>query len=318
METHGSRRTRARLQPAGELASGLDDFTSLRIFARVVELQSFSEAARRIGVTPSTVSKHISALEEQLGTRLVNRTTRQLFVTDAGTRLYARYLRVLDELRQAQDELSTLQTEPMGLLRVALPLALGSRLIAPEIPRFMKRYPRLSLDLDLSVATVDVFSEHIDVAVRIADSLGEGLVAIRLAPYRRVFCASPEYLAARGTPRTPQDLAGHDLLLAKGASQEASWPILQDGVVRALPVTGRLTVNHGEPIHDAAVAGLGICMHARWRMDGALRDGRLVEVLPEHVVNTRSIWAVMAQRGAMSPKVRVFVEFLRECLAGLT
>ncbi len=310
-------RSRMKPQPGGEIAPGLSDFASLRIFARVVELESFSEAARRLGVTPSTVSKHISTLEEQLGTRLVNRTTRQLFITDAGARLYTRYLRVVDELRQAQDELSTLQSEPMGHLRVSLPLALGSRLIAPEIPRLLKRHPKLTMELDLSVEKVDVFTEQIDVAVRIAESLGEGLVAIRLAPYRRVFCASPEYLAARGTPRTPQDLVSHDLLVARGAGSDTSWPVVQDGVTRSIPIVGRLIVNHGDPIFDAAIAGVGICMQARWRVDAALRDGRLVEVLPEYMGNTRSIWAVLSQRGAMSPKVRVLVEFLRECLAGL-
>jgi DNA-binding transcriptional LysR family regulator len=224
---------------------------------------------------------------------------------------------VVEELRQAQEELSTLQSEPMGHLRVSLPLALGSRLIAPQIPELLKRYPKISMELDLSVEKVDVFTEQIDVAVRIAESLGDGLVAVRLAPYRRVFCASPDYLARRGTPCTPQDLASHDLLLARGASSELSWPVMQDGVVRSLPVHGRLIVNNGEPIYDAAVAGLGICMQARWRVEADLREGRLVAVLPEHVVNTRSIWAVLSQRGAMTPKVRVLVDFLRGRLAEL-
>jgi DNA-binding transcriptional LysR family regulator len=184
--------------------------------------------------------------------------------------------------------------------------------------RVVERYPKITLELDLSVAKVDVFGEQIDVAIRIADSLAEGLVAIRLAPYRRVFCASPRYLAARGTPATPQDLVSHDLLAGRGASSDLSWPILQDGVVRSLPVAGRLTANHGDPIYDATVAGLGISMQPRWRVDPALRDGTLVEVLPDCVVNTRSIWAVLAQRGAMSPKVRVLVDHLRERLDGLT
>ena len=311
----GGRRTRATV--ASEPPPGLDDLASLRIFASVVELESFSEAARRIGVMPSTVSKHIAALEQQLGTRLVNRTTRRLFVTDAGSRLYRRYLRIVDELRQAQEELSSMQSEPMGHLRVSLPLALGSRRIAPAIPAFLKRHPKISMDLDLSVETVDVLAEHIDVAVRIAARLDDGLVAVRLAPYRRVFCAAPEYLAEHGVPRTPDDLQRHECLVSIGASGEHAWPMLQDGAVRSVPVRSRLVVNHGDAIYDAALGGLGICMQARWRVEEALRDGRLVEVLPEHVVQQRSIWAVLAQRGAMSPKVRVFVEFLKDTLADL-
>jgi DNA-binding transcriptional LysR family regulator len=308
---------RSKSPAATELPPGLDDFASLRIFARVVELESFSEAARSVGVTPSTVSKHIAALETQLGTRLVNRTTRQLFVTDAGSRLYQRYLRVLDELRQAQQELSSLQSEPMGHLRVSLPLALGARRIAPGIPAFLKRHPKITMDLDLSVEKVDVLAEHIDVAVRIAARLDDGLVAMRLAPYRRVFCASPQYLAEHGVPRTPDDLAGHDCMVAIGASGEHAWPVMENGAVRSVPVRSRLVVNHGDAIFDAALAGLGICMQARWRVEEALRDGRLVEVLPDHVVQQRSIWAVLAQRGAMSPKVRVFVDFLKDTLGDL-
>lgn len=311
-------RPATRPHPSPELLAGLTDFASLRMFARVVELKSFSEAARRLGVTPSSISKHICMLEEQLGTRLFNRTTRQLFVTDAGTLLYARLQRVMTELRQAQDEISTLQSEPMGHLRVSLPLALGARLIAPKLPQLLQRYPKISVDLDLSVQKVDVFTEHIDVAVRIAESLADGVVAMRLAPYRRVFCAAPAYLAAHGIPQTPQDLASHALLIARGASSDMTWPVMQDGVVRSIPVSGRMIANHADPILDATMAGLGISMQPCWSVDPALRDGSLVEVLHDCVVNTRSIWAVLSQRGAMSPKVRVLVEFLREQLQGPT
>ncbi len=313
-----ARRSRQKPPQAAEVASGFDDFASLRIFSKVVELESFSEAARRLGVTPSTVSKHISGLETQLGTRLVNRTTRQLFITDAGMRLYNRYLRVVEELREAQAELSTMQSEPMGHLRVSLPLALGANRIAPRIPGFLQRYPKITMNLDLSVEKVDVYAAQIDVAVRIADSLEDGIVAIRLAPYRRVFCASPAYLARRGTPQTPEDLADHDCLLAQGASAEPIWPVMQNGVVRSVPVAGRLVANHGDPIYEAVMGGLGICMQARWRVDTDLRAGRLVEVLPDYVVHNRSIWAVLSQRGAMSPKVRVLVDFLRETLSDLS
>lgn len=311
----GTRRTRAAT--GTELPSGLDDLASLRIFARVVELESFSEAARRLGITPSTVSKHIAALEDGLGMRLVNRTTRQLFVTDAGARLYQRYLKIVDELRGAHEELSTLQSEPMGHLRVSVPLALGSRRIAPVIPAFLKRWPKITMSLDLSVEKVDVIAEQIDVAVRIAAKLDDGQTAVRLAPYRRVFCASPAYLAERGVPRTPEDLAQHDCMLATFSSGEQAWPMLQGGAVRMVPVRSRLMVNHGDAIYDAVLAGLGICMQARWRVDADLREGRLVEVLPEYVVQQRSIWAVLSQRGPMSPKVRVLVEFLRETLSDL-
>jgi DNA-binding transcriptional LysR family regulator len=164
---------------------------------------------------------------------------------------------------------------------------------------------------------VDVYGEHMDVAVRIADSIDPGLVAIKLAPYRRVFCASPAYLRDRGSPRTPEDLAHHDCLFSRGAGAGNAWPVLVDGRVRSVQVAGRLVANHAEPIRDAVLAGLGVCMTARWLVEAELRQGLLVEVLAEHAVQNRAIYAVLSQRGAMTPKVRAFVDFLRECLSDL-
>lgn len=309
--------TRRPADSASPLSGPFDDLTSLRIFARAVELESFSEVARRYGVTPATVSKHIAALEARLGTRLMNRTTRRLFVTDAGAKLYARSIRVLDELQQAQADLSELQSEPIGHLRVTLPLSFGARRIAPAMPRFLKMYPRLTIDLDLSVDKVDVFEAQIDVAVRIADRIDPGLIAIRLAPYRRVFCASPAYLAERGVPRVPEDLAEHECLFSRGQHAQPSWPIVQDGKVRTVSVNGRLTSNHGEPVLEAARAGLGICQTARWLVEEDLAGGRMVEVLHGHAVQNRAVYAVLSQRGAMTPKVRAFVDFVRDALSDM-
>lgn len=297
--------------------SAFDDLTSLRIFARVVELQSFSEVARRIGVTPATVSKHIAALESRLGSHLVNRTTRRLFVTDAGTRLYQHCVKVLDELRLAEAELSELRQEPAGLLKVSAPLIFGARRVAAELPSFLARHPKSSIDLDLGVEKVDVYEEHIDVAIRIADEIDPGLVAIRLAPYRRIFCAAPTYLHKRGTPLVPDDLARHQCLYARGANAGASWPVRVGDRITSVRVTGRLSANHGEAIRDATVAGLGVSMTARWLVENQLRDGRLVEILSDYVVQNRSIYAVLSQRGAMTPKVRAFIEFLRQCMTDL-
>ena len=309
--------TRRATDSASSLTGPFDDLVSLRIFAKVVELESFSEVARRSGVTPATVSKHIAALEGRLGTRLVNRTTRRLFVTDAGARLYARCIRVLDELQQAQADLSALQSEPIGHLRVPLPRAFGARRIAPAVPRFLKQYPRVTIDLDLSVDTVDVYEAHIDVAIRIADRIDPGLVAVRLAPYSRVFCATPSYLAERGVPRAPDDLPSHECLFSRGQHANTSWPIMQDGKVRTVAVNGRLSSNHGEPVLEAARAGLGICQTARWMVEEDLASGRLVEVLHGHVVQNRAVYAVLSQRGAMTPKVRVFVDFVRDAVSDM-
>ena len=215
METAGME-AKSTTSIVGSAGTGLKDLTSLRVFARVVELQSFSEVARRSGVTPATISKHVSSLEGQLGARLVNRTTRRLFITEAGQRLYEHCVRIMQELDQAEAEVAEVRGEPAGPLRVTAPMLFGLLRIAPRLPEFARQYPKVSIDLDLSVEKIDLFQERIDVAVRIAEAIDPGLVAFRLAPYRRVFCASPAYLAAHGTPRTPEDLAHHNCLVSRG------------------------------------------------------------------------------------------------------
>ncbi|MEZ5649877.1 MAG: LysR family transcriptional regulator [Burkholderiaceae bacterium] len=309
--------TRHRLALSDDLAPTFDDLVSLRIFARVVESESFSEAARRAGTTPSTVSKRIAALEAQFGTPLFNRTTRSVSVTEAGAKLYERYREVIEILKEASEEISSMDQEVRGQLRVSFPVALGARKIAPAMPAFLKKYPGINLSVDLSFEKVDMLGEHVDIAVRLAESLPDGLIAIRLAPYWHVFCAAPEYLTARGVPQSPEDLAGHDCLVVPGAYGGLTWPMHRPDGLHAVPVNGRLVANHGDAVYDAAIAGLGISMQPRWRVAADLESGRLVEVLSEHVVQKRWIWAVLARRGPMPVRVRLFVDFLREVLADL-
>lgn len=296
---------------------GLRDLTSLRIFARVVELQSFSEVARRAGVTPATVSKHVSSLEAALHARLVNRTTRRLFITDAGQRLYEHCVRVLQELDEAESELAEIKGEPAGSLHVTAPLMLAMWHLSPRLPAFMKRYPKVTVDINASIEKVDLFQERIDVALRIADTVEPGLVAFKLAPYRRTFCAAPAYLERHGTPQTPEALAEHNCLVSRGAVLNASWPVQRDGTLGSVRVTGNLVADNGEIIRHAAIAGLGIAMAARWMVEDDLRAGRLTEILAEYAPTNRAIYAVLPRQGSLTPKVRAFVDFLRECYAGL-
>ena len=301
--------------PMGE--HGLKDLTSLRMFARVVELQSFSEVARRAGVTPATISKHVSSLETALRARLINRTTRRLYVTEAGQRLYEHCVRVLQELDAAESELAEIKGEPAGPLHVTAPLMFGLRRLSPRLPEFIERYPKVSLELDLSIEKVDIFAERIDVAVRIAEAVEPGLVAIRLAPYRRAFCASPAYLGRYGVPRTPEDLASHNCLIGRGARLNASWPVRRDNETESIRVTGNFLANNGEVLRDAALAGLGMMMGPRWQVEDDLAAGRLVEVLSEYVPTNRAIYAVLPRQGTLTPKIRAFVDFLKVVCAEL-
>ena len=305
--------------PPGHQTVGgsIRDLTTLRVFVRVVELQSFSVVARRLGVTPATVSKQVASLESSLKTRLVNRTTRRLFVTEAGERLYQHCLRIIEEVDRAESDVADASSGPAGSIRATVPLMIAARRVAPRLPQFMLQYPRISVDLDVSVDKLDLLKEHIDVALRVAEEVDSGFVAFKLAPYRRIFVASPAYLAAHGTPRTPDDLARHNCLVSRGATLNSTWPMNVGGRIEAVRVKGSLIVNHGEFISHAAVAGLGIAMSARWNVDDELRSGQLVQILQDFTPEHRAIYAVLPRQGVLSPKLRVFIEFLRECCKGM-
>lgn len=292
-----------------------DDLAALRIFVKTIELGSFSEVARRLDVTPAMVSKRMALLEARVGHRLLNRNTRGLFSTDAGQRLYDRCVRVLTELDRAAAELSDLHDVATGHLRMTAPLLLGTTLIAPRLPDFLKRYPGLSVDLSLSIERLDIFQNRIDIAVRIAESIDPGMIAIRLAPYRRVFCASPEYLDTHGYPSVPDDLRRHNCLISRGATPNYLWPVIKDGEISRLAVQGSFSSDNGDAVRAAALAGLGITMASRLLVEEHLRSGALVELLPNYTPQTRSVYAVLVQRTDSSRKLSVMVEFLQQCFA---
>lgn len=207
------------------------DLTSLRIFVRTVEIGNFSEVARRIGVTPAMVSKRIAALEQDVGQRLFNRDTRRLMITEAGERLYDHCMRALLELDQAAEELSSMQDELTGTLRLTVPAMLGRAFIAPQLPKLLKEHPKLTLNVNFSMATINLYESRIDIAVRIADTVDPGLIAVKLAPYRRVFCATEAYLRKHGVPQVPSDLMAHNCLVTSGTTLDTRWPVQVNGEV---------------------------------------------------------------------------------------
>ncbi|MDW3685995.1 LysR substrate-binding domain-containing protein [Cupriavidus sp. CV2] len=300
------------VEKKGATSGVFDDLVSLRIFARVVELESFSNAALRLDVTPATVSKHISALEARAGTRLVNRTTRRVAITEAGHRLYDHCQRVLAEIEEAEAGLSEFRSEPAGHIRITAPTVLAVHFIAPYLPEFLQRYPRISVDLNLDIRKTDLHHERIDVAIRITDAVEPGLVAIRLAPSRRVFCAAPRYLKTHGKPGSPQDLAGHNCLVLRSLALGDNWPVRQGEEISQIRVSGNLIADNGEVIRAAACAGTGIAMLPHWLVKEDIRADRLQEILPEHAVENITIFAVLPHRGFVSPKARCFVDFLKE------
>jgi DNA-binding transcriptional LysR family regulator len=300
-------------QAPAALAGVFDDLNTLRIFVRTVETGNYSEVARRIGTTPAMVSKRIAGLEAKLGQRLLNRNTRRLVVTEIGQLLYDHAIRALHELEDAVAEMTSMQSHATGNLRITAPAMLGNAVIAPRLAQFSQQNPGLSIDITLAAEKLDLYEDRIDIAVRIADSIDPGFVAIKLAPYSRVFCAAPAYLESRRTPSLPDELMDHNCLITRGSTLNARWPVKREGGVEYVPVRGNLTSNSGPAIRLACLAGLGIMMAPRWLVSSDLASGQLVEVLPGLGVDNRAVYAVLLQRSDLSAKLQIAVEFLREC-----
>jgi DNA-binding transcriptional LysR family regulator len=289
-----------------------DSVQEMMIFARVVGAGSLSAAARELGLSPALVSRRLAALESRLGARLINRTTRSLHLTDDGATYYEACARVLADIEEADATVSAGRVEPRGTLRVALPASFGHQHIAPLIPRFAERYPQIQLALSLSDRTVNLIEEGFDLAVRIAHLEDSSLTARKLAPNRRVVCASPAYLARHGTPRTPDELARHNCLTTTDFAM--NWDYKgPDGKPGSVRVIGRYSCDNWEVLREWALAGLGIALKSTWDVHRLLVDGSLVEVCPGYTFHSDvAIYAVYPSRRFLPAKTRVFIDFLAE------
>lgn len=291
----------------------MDRFAAMEAFARVAEARSFSEAARRLRSSKSVVSRHVSALEAELGARLFHRTTRSLTLTEVGEGYYQKVARILADMDEANQSVSQLQAAPRGRLRVNAPMSFGFLHLAPAIPDFLNRYPEIEVDMTMNDRFVDLVDEGFDVAVRIARLADSSLVARKLAPMRRVVCASPAYLAAHGTPVSPDDLKGHDCLCYSNLTLSEEWRfVAADGRPWPVEVQGRLRTNNGDALRAAALKGLGVINQPSFIVGGDLQSGTLVSVLTEFTPQDSAVHAVYPHSRHLSPKVRAFVDFLAD------
>ena len=288
----------------------MDNLTGMAVFAAVVEAKSFSAAAGRLGMSKSAVSKQISRLEDRLGARLLNRTTRRLSLTEVGETFYGHCVRVLQEADAAEQAVSELSDEPRGRLRINAPTSFGIIHLARAVPDFMARYPELRIDLSLTDRFVDLVDEGFDVAIRITQMADSSLIARRLAPCRHVVVASPDYLATIGPPETPADLSHHNCLRYTLHGQESHWRFDGPGGPADIAVEGSFGSDNGEMLMAAAEAGLGVLMVPTFIAAEALRHGRLKPVLGAYQMPDTGINAVFPHRRHLSPKVRAFVDFL--------
>ena len=277
----------------------------LRVFATVVRKSSFVAAAEELGMSPAYVSKRIGILEAALGVRLFHRTTRRVVVSDDGEQVYARTLTILASLDSLVDEVGERKGVPRGQLRVSSSFGFGRNVVAPALQVRLEVFDRL----------VDIVTEGFDIDVRIGDDIAPQLIARRLMTNHRILCASPAYLARRGTPQTLRALEAHDCLPIKERDLPFGvWRLRgaeEEGVVK---VSGPLSTNHGEIAMQWAVAGAGIVLRSRWDAQAYLDRGQLVQILPAYAQEA-NVWAVYPQRLAGSAKVRVFVDFLERHLA---
>ncbi|AXF19466.1 LysR family transcriptional regulator [Burkholderia pyrrocinia] len=292
----------------------MDDFLAphLALFVDVVDQQSFSAAARRLGVAASSVTRRIDRLETQLGIRLLHRTTHALQPTEAGQLLYGRATRMLADLRGLQEDLHSQHDEPSGLLRVDCPAPFGRLHLMPALAAFMQRRPALQVDLVLTDSMVDLqgarLGADVDLAVRIGPLEDTRFVATVLAPQRRVLCASAAYLARRGEPESPDALAGHDCLAWHGAPPPGAWRF---GDRRHVPAQPRFRSNHSEALLEAAIDGLGLAHLPTWLAGDALRDGRLRAVLRQYAAAAEQATIhVLRQQARGSARVSQLVAFL--------
>jgi len=262
-----------------------DALQEMAVFAKVVAAGSLSAAARELGTSPALISRKLAALEGRLGVRLVNRTTRTLHLTVEGSRYYDACTRVLADIEEADAEVAAGRAEAQGALKVALPASFGHQHVAPLVPKFAERYPKVQLALSLSDRSVNVMDEGFDVAVCIADLRDSSLAARRLAPNRRVVCASPAYLAGHGTPRTPEELAKHNCLVVNDFA--ANWEYkTRDGRSTSVRVQGRYACDNWEVLRQWALAGLGIALKSTWDVYRQLEEGSLVALLPDYAFHS--------------------------------
>ncbi len=288
----------------------MDNLAAMAIFVRVVEDKGFSSAALALGLSKSAVSKHIAALENRLGVRLLNRTTRRLSLTDAGTAYFERAQKIVAEAEEADREVAMHQTTPRGQLRVNAPMSFGIRHISPAIPEFQARHPEVLIDLSLNDRMVDLVDEGYDLAVRIMRLSDSSLVARKLAPFRRVICASPSYFQKHGRPAHPSDLKSHNCLIYTLTSSPEEWRLQGGKGVETVRVTGNLRSNNGDVIREALLAGVGIAPMPTFLVGEDLRQGKLEVALEEWSDSQVSINAVYPHGRLLQPKVRAFIDFL--------
>jgi DNA-binding transcriptional LysR family regulator len=284
----------------------------LVVFHSVVKHSSFAKAAEELSLSPSGVSRIVTRLEERLGVRLVQRTTRSLSLTEAGTAFHARASQILDDLMEAEAEVQKATAHPRGNLRVTASLMFGQRYVIPILAEILERFPELSIDLSLTNRFVDIIDEGIDLAIRIGALSDSRLIARRLCTNLRVLVAAPSYIERHGAPDHPEELSQHECILYTGFAKPREWKLIgPDGPI-GVSVAGRVATNNMEVVDNTSKKGLGISVGPTMSAYQSLISGELVRILPDYAFEPSSIFAVYPSARQLSTKVRAVVDFLIE------
>lgn len=291
----------------------MNQLLNMRLFRRVVELGSFAAAARETDLSNAVVSKYVAQLEQQLGTRLIQRTTRQMSLTDAGQRYYQTCVHVLDELDAAELQIRDTSQRPKGRLRLNVPMSFGLLHVAPALPAFAAQYPEIEIELSLGDQLQDMVEAGFDMALRIRHQLSDStLVAKPLATIERALCAAPRYLARAGTPQSPNDLAQHDCLRYSLATDSQRWQFNRGDERMSVPVRGRLSADNSLALLPSLLAGHGIALMPLFLVGPALARGELQRLLPDYQIESRTLFAVYPSRRGQTQKVQLLTQFLAE------
>lgn len=296
----------------------MDRWAAMESFVRIVEAGSFVAAAERVGLSTSSLSRQITELEQHLGVRLLNRTTRRLSLTESGQSYYERCVTLLADVQEAEAIAGQAAAQPRGTVRLTCSHNMAEKRVAPAIAAFVARYPDVKFDLVIADRIVDLVDEGFDLAIRVGQVGSDRLVARRLGSMQLLLCAAPAYLARHGAPRTPQELTGHNALSYAYAGTPRVWRFTDAaGTLLEVRVAGSLHANSGDALRSAAEAGLGLICEPDFLVGDALRDGRLVHLLPEYQGPGGDIWAVYPSRRHLSLKVRLFVDHIAAAFAAL-
>jgi DNA-binding transcriptional LysR family regulator len=290
----------------------MDKLDAMNVLVKVVASGSFSEAARRLGVTRSAISKAITQLEQDLGARLLDRTTRRVVPTEAGLAYYERCLAILAQIAETEAQISQLHDEPKGVLKVNGPMSFGTLYLGRAVADFMERYGDLKVELTLTDRMVDPLEEGVDVTVRIGAMVDSSLIARKISSARIVLVASPDYINRHGAPETPQDLVSHHCLHYGHSTTVPRWNLTEKGQPVTVPITACLSSNNGDTLRDAAVKGIGIARLPSFIISADLAAGRLVALLADYPPPEVTIHALYAPNRFLAAKTRLFIDFLVE------